>query len=324
MMGEPASRPSLGLLLPTRGLLLKDDRPSNAERVLSLARTAEDAGIDSLWVGDSLTAKPRLEPLTTLAAVAARTQRVRIGTAVLLPALRHPVTAAHVIGTLDLLSEGRLVVGCGVGGAFNDALRKEWLTVGVDPRERAGRLEEWVQVVKRLTRGETVTFAGRHFSLDAVAVQPASPQSGGVPLLLATHWKTGNERQHRRAVRYADGYIGISDSPEDFAKLTSRLRGLAGEEGRAFDAMDSAFYMTVNLDADEKKAEREADAFIRRYYGQNFWKEKWGPFGHPNRVASRIREYGEAGARTVVVRFASLEQEAQLGVFLERVLPNVR
>ncbi len=79
--------------------------------------------------------------------------------------------------------------------------------------------------------------------------------------------------------------------------------------------MESAFYMTVNLDA---------DAFIRRYYGRNFWKDKWGPFGHPDKVAARIREYAEAGARTVIVRFASLEQERQLGVFLERILPGFR
>ena len=280
--------------------------------------------MDSVWVGDSLTAKPRLEPLTTLAAVAAGTRRVRIGTAVLLPALRHPVTSAHVIGTLDVLSEGRLVLGCGVGGAFNDPQRKEWSTVGVDPRERAGRLEEWVQVVKRLTRGETVTFAGRHFGLDAVAVRPASPQKGGVPLLLATHWKTGNERQHRRAVRWADGYIGISDSPSEFAQLTSRLRELALEGERDFDAMDSAFYMTVNLDPNESKAEVDADAFIRRYYGVNVWKDTWGPFGHPERVAERIREYATAGAKTVIVRFASFQPERQLALFLEKVLPGLR
>ena len=316
--------PSLGILLPTRELLLRDERPRDAELVLSLARTAEDAGIDSLWVGDSLTAKPRLEPLTTLAAVAARTRRARIGTAVLLPALRHPVSSAQIIGTLDVLSGGRLVLAGGVGGAFNDAQQKEWTTVGVDPKGRASRLEEWVQIVKRLTGGETVTFAGRHFDLDEVSVRPASPREGGVPVLLATHWKTGNERQHRRVVRWADGYMGISDSPSEFAELTERLGELAQEAKRDFDAMDSAFYMTVNLDADAQKAERDADAFIRRYYGRNFWKDKWGPFGHPDKVAARIREYAEAGAKTVIVRFASMEQEAQLGVFLERVVPSLR
>lgn len=319
-----APSPSLGILLPTRGLLLSEERPDNAELILSLARTAEDAGVDSLWVGDSLTAKPRLEPLTTLAAVAARTQRARIGTAVLLPTLRHPVNAAQVIGTLDVLSGGRLVLAAGVGGAFNEAQQKEWATVGVDPKGRASRLEEWVQIVKGLTRGETLSFAGRHFRLEEVAVRPASPQEGGVPILLATHWKTGKEQQYRRAVRLADGYMGISDSPEEFAQLTTRLREIAQEEGRDFGKLDSVFYMTVHLDADEAKAEQEADTFIRRYYGTNFWKDKWGPFGHPDRTVARIREYAQAGARTVIVRFASFDQQAQLGVFLERVVPRIR
>ena len=319
-----AERPSLGILLPTRGLLLNDERPLNAELVLSLAQTAEEAGIDSLWVGDSLTAKPRLEPLTTLAAVAARTTRVRIGTSVLLAALRHPITSAHIIGTLDLLSGGRLKLGAGVGGAFVDAQKKEWRNVGVDSSERAGRLEEWVQIVKRLTRGDTVSFEGRHFQLDDVSVRPLSPQDGGVPILLATHWATGNAKQQQRVIRWADGYIGISDSPSDFARLTERLRELAQEAGRDFTKMDSAFYITVNLNEDEQKAEEEADDFIRRYYGLNFWKDKWGPFGHPDKVAKKIQEYAAAGAKTVVVRFASAEQEQQLEIFLGRVLPNIR
>ena len=319
-----AERPSLGILLPTRGLLLKDDRPLNAELVLSIARTAEDAGIDSLWVGDSLTAKPRLEPLTTLAAVAARTTRIRIGTSVLLAALRHPITSAHIIGTLDLLSGGRLKLGAGVGGAFVDAQKKEWRNVGVDSSERAGRLEEWVQIVKRLTRGDTVSFEGQHFQLDDVSVRPLSPQDGGVPILLATHWATGNAKQQQRVIRWADGYIGISDSPSDFARLTERLSELSQAAGRDFTKMDSAFYMTVNLNEDERKAKDEADDFIRRYYGLNFWKDKWGPFGHPDKVAKKIREYAAAGAKTVVVRFASAEQEQQFEIFLGRVLPSVR
>ena len=117
-------------------------------------------------------------------------------------------------------------------GIVCEAQQKEWATVGVDPKRRASRLEEWVQIVKPLTRGETVSFAGRHFNLDEVSVRPASPREGGVPILLATHWKTGNERQHRRAIRWADGYMGISDSPAEFAELTSRLREIAGEENR--------------------------------------------------------------------------------------------
>lgn len=312
---------TLGLLLPTRGLLLREARPRHAEQVLSLAQAAEEAGIDSLWVGDSLTSKPRLEPLTTLAAVAARTRKARIGTAVLLPALRHPVLSSHILGTLDVVSGGRLVIAAGVGGAFVDAQKKEWWAAGVDPKERAGRLEEWVLLVKKLTRGETVSWEGRYFELDSVTVQPSSPQPGGVPVLLACHWTTGSERQYRRAVRLADGFIGISDSPEDWAKVMNRLRELTAEAKRDFDAMNSAFYMTVNLNDNEVEAEREADEFIRRYYGVNFWKDKWGPFGAPERVAERMTQYARAGTRHLILRFASFDQEQQLEKFLERARP---
>ena len=88
----------LGILLPTRGLVMSQDNPKDADVVLSMADSAESGGLDSVWVGDSLTAKPRLEPLATLAAIAGRTKRVRLGTAVLLAALRHPLLLAQTWG----------------------------------------------------------------------------------------------------------------------------------------------------------------------------------------------------------------------------------
>lgn len=314
----------IGLLLPTRGLLLRSEHPDNAELVLALARRAETAGVDSLWVGDSLTAKPRLEPLTTLAAVAAVTERARLGTAVLLAALRHPVTTSHIVTSLDVLSRGRLTLGVGVGGAFVEPQKREWRTMGVEPVERARRLEEWVPLVRRLTRGETVTHHGQAFTLDEVAIRPEAVRAAGVPVLLATHWRTGSDRQKRRALALGDGIIGISDTADDFARLVAKLGELAAAEGRDLEGFDRAFYMTVHLDEDEAKAEENADAFIRAYYGLNFWKDKWGPFGHPDRVVERILDYVAAGARTVIVRFAAFEQERQLDRFLERVLPSVK
>ena len=315
----------LGVLLPTRGLLMTGEAPRNAESILSMAEKAEEAGLDSVWVGDSLTAKPRMEPLTTLAAVAARTSRVRLGTAVLLAALRQPVLMSHVLGTLDLISGGRTVLAIGVGGAFNEDQQGEWRAAGVDASRRAGRLQELVEIVKRLGAGETVSFGGRHFDLDEVSMEPRPPQEGGVPILLACHWRAGLEAQFRRAARLGDGFIGISDTPEEYAMVADKVRAYAAEYGKDFDRMESAFYMTVNLDPEEHRAAREAEEYLLMYYGANIWGDRWGPFGGPaERTVERIRQYVEAGAGTVIVRFASFDQERQMDIFLGEVAPAFR
>ncbi|MCI0441171.1 MAG: LLM class flavin-dependent oxidoreductase [Chloroflexi bacterium] len=314
-------RPRFGILLPTRRLIMTgDDDPSFGE-IVSMAKAAEDAGLDSVWAGDSLTAKPRLEPLTALAAVAAHTKRVRLGTAVLLAALRHPVLLAHAAGTLDLISGGRTVLAVGVGGAFNDAQRREWRNAGVDPTRRASRMEEVVEIAKRLTSGEAVTHKGKHFELDSVSVLPKSPQPGGVPMLVACHWRAGRDAQFQRAARLGDGYISISDYPEEYAKVTERVKAHAAALGKDFDKIEAAFYMTVNLNSDAKKAFDEADRFLHLYYGMNMWGDRWGPYGPPSLAVERIRRYVEAGAGTIIVRFASFEQERQLDIFLNEVVP---
>ena len=314
--------PKLGVLLPTRALLMRGGRPVDLEPVMDMARMAEDAGLDSVWVGDSLTAKPRPEPLTTLAAVAARTGRVRLGTAVLLAALRHPVSLAQAAGTVDLISGGRLVLGVGVGGAFNDAQRREWWNAGVDPATRASRFEEVVSVARRLMAGEAVTHRGRHFELEDVSVEPVSPQ-GGVPVLVACHWRANVERQFHRAAEFGDGYISISDYPDEFVKVGEKIRSQSEQLGRDAARTEAAFYVTVNLNDDEEAAAEEADRFLRGYYGINIWGDRWGPYGPAERAAERIRRYASAGADTVIVRFASFDQPGQMRIFLERVVPLV-
>ena len=99
----------IGYLLPTRESIM-EGRPE-AEPLLGLAERAEQLGYDSVWVGDSLLARPRHEPITLLAGVAGRTRRVKLGTAVLLPALRNPVLLAHQVATLDQVSAGRVILG---------------------------------------------------------------------------------------------------------------------------------------------------------------------------------------------------------------------
>lgn len=321
----PAGPVKLGFLLPTRGLLLCAEPPADADRILNLARQAEAGGLDSLWVGDSLTAKPRMEPLATLSAVAAVTERARLGTAVLLMALRHPVLLAQTLATVDLIAKGRLLVAAGVGGAFNDEQQREWQAAGVAATRRASRLEEMARIVKGLGGTEPVTFAGRHFNMDGVSVGPKPVQTGGIPLLLSCHWRAkARESQIRRAAKLADGIISISDTPEEYAQVVGMVQEKAVELGRNPDALERVMYLTVNMDTDTGRAAAESERYLLGYYGSNMWGSRWGPFGEPERVKERIAEYAAAGAQTVIVRLASFDPERQLNDFLEKVVPAFR
>ncbi|MFQ5860345.1 MAG: LLM class flavin-dependent oxidoreductase [Dehalococcoidia bacterium] len=322
--GSEQRRARIGILLPTRGIVLKaGGGPVDAAPLLEMAQAAEALSLDSVWVGDSLLSKPRLEPLTTLAAVASRTSRVRLGTAILMAGMRQPVQLAQAVATLDILSRGRVVLAIGIGGVFTPALRNEWVAAGAPPAQRAGRLEELLVIMRRLWAGEAVTFQGRYFTLEDAALGLRPAQDSGVPLLLACHHRTGSEAQYRRAARLADGIISITDSPQEFAQVLSKVRQVARQEGRDLDSAEAAYYMTVNLNADEEQARQEAIEYATAYYGSNIGGDRWGPYGHPERVAARMREYAQAGATTLIVRFASPDPLGQLDLFAREVLPGV-
>ena len=313
-----------GILLPTRRLVMEGGDPQRFHEIIDLAQSAEEAGLDSVWVGDSLTAKPRLEPLSTLTAVAQHTDRVRLGTAVLLAALRHPVHLAHQAATVDFISGGRLVLGAGVGGAFNDAQRREWKAAGVDSITRASRFEEVVDIANALTCGVSVDYDGRHFQLDGVSIAPASPQPGGVPFLIAAHWRSGRERQFERVARLGAGVISISDYPDEYAKVIARVEHHCREMSRDPGTLERSFYMTVNIGTDEQAAASEADRFLNLYYGMNIWGDRWGPYGPAQAIVDRIRAYEEAGVQTMIVRFASFDQLGQMERFMDEVISQFR
>ena len=312
------------MLLPTRGLLLKNNKPDNADLILKLAQRVESADLDSVWVGDSLFAKPRLEPFTILAAIASVTEKVRLGTAVLLMALRHPVLLAQTIATVDLISNGRLVIAAGAGGAFNKEQQEEWKVSGVSQKSRASRLEEMIQVLKGLGTGEPFSFPGRHFNLPEITMRPAVVKGSGVPILLACHWRSNvGKTQAARASKLADGIISISDTPEEYMGLVSEVNSQMRLLGRQVDDFESSMYLTVNINKDKALAQINAEEFLLGYYGANIWGDRWGPFGDSQEIRDRMLEYSEAGAKTLIIRFASLDPERQLDTFLNDIAPFI-
>ena len=228
------------------------------------------------------------------------------------------------MATVDLISSGRLVIGAGVGGAFNDEQRGEWAAADVDPKRRARRFEEIVEIAKGLGPGQPHSHEGSHFSLDSVRMLPAATQPAGMPWLLATHYRAGKPAQVDRAARIGDGVMAISDTPAEFAEVIAQVDAKAEEYGRDTSNRENVFYMSVNLNEDDGAAKADAEDWLMRYYGANIWGNRWGPFGGVQNVADRMAAYVEAGADTVIVRFATFDPERQLDVFLERIEPAIR
>ena len=273
---------------------------------------------------DSLTAKPRLEPLAVLAAVAVRTRRVRLGTAVLLAALRHPVLLAQTAATVDRLSAGRLTLTVGVGGAFTPEQQAEWRVAGVDRRRRARRLEEIVEVMRRLWSGEAVTYRGEQIALEGVALGFRPVQQPGIPVLLACHSGPGRDAQCRRAARLGDGMISITDAPGEVERVRRRVLREVQALGRDPQRFSTVYYMTVNVNRAEEDARREARDWVVRYYGLDIWGDRWGPYGRPEAVVERVRQYVAAGADEIILRFASYDQQGQVERLARDILPALQ
>ena len=313
---------NFGILMPTRGVLVYTDggRPK-VELNWQMAETVERLGYDSVWVGDSITSKPRLEPLTIMSALAARTQRVKIGTAVMLTALRHPVHLAHALATVDNISNGRIILGAGAGRGDNQMYVDEHSSVGVPVSERADRMEDGIRIMRALWTGDSVTHESDYYPLANVALEPC-PVQDPLPIWISSNWV---RRGLKRVAEMGDAWITNVPSVELFSRCWDRVQENAEKVGRDPKEMTRALYISVNLN-EEDEALAEGDRFMQAYYSRPYEavsKQLLCVFGPPEKCAQAIRSYREAGVNYFIVRFASPNQAGQLNRFTNEVLPAV-
>jgi probable F420-dependent oxidoreductase len=296
----------IGYLVPTRESVMAGRH--EAAPLLALAERAEALGYDSVWVGDSLLARPRHEPMTMLAAAAARTRRVALGTAVLLPALRNPVVLAHQVATLDRIAEGRLILGVGVASDVPN-IRAEFEAAGVPFEKRAARMLEGLRLCRALWRGEKVDWDGR-WTVRQGVLGPTPHRPGGPPIWLAGSVPATVER----VGRHFDGWFPNGPSPQDYAATWTRMRAVARDAGRDPEALTGAAYLTLAVDEDAARAEARLDAFLATYYVQrpDVMRKKQACYAGPLAgVRDWLRGFVTAGATHLVLRFAG-EQERHM------------
>jgi probable F420-dependent oxidoreductase len=308
-----------GVLLPTREAIMSG-RPETAP-LLAIAERAESAGFDSVWIGDSITARPRHEPLTLLAAAAARTRRVRLGTAVLLPALRPPVVLAHVVATLDRIAEGRVILGVGIA-TDTPAIRREFAAAGVPFDRRVGRFLETLRICRALWTQDGVSFEGKHFTLRDVTVEPKPHRPGGPPI-----WIGGSGATALREAARLDAWFPLGPSVDFFEEQWPGVQAAARDAGRPQGAVTAAAYVTLALDPDPAAAERRLHAFLETYYAMppRALLARQACYAGPiDGAVAWLQRWIDAGASHVIIRFAGGDQLAQVDETARYLLPRLR
>jgi probable F420-dependent oxidoreductase len=311
---------TFGCSMPSRGAM------SSPDSLRSLAQRAEALAYDSIWVSDHIVLprqvasfypyaengvatftpdQPYYEPIATLNFLAGCTQRVRLGTHVLIIPYRNPVTTAKQLSTLDVLSGGRVILGAGVGW-----MEEEFQALGLDTYAKRGAVtDEYLQLYKELWTKEFPEFQGEHFQISGAGFEPKPVQKPHIPIWIGGH--TGPAI--RRAAKLADGWmpIGLRPpailEPEEMAAKIARLRTLTVRAGRPEDAVDVTFSTSVAFDDSPTQARRMMT-------------------GRPEQIASDLRQYQDLGVKNFIIGFAGDEAavlQDNMEKFSRQVMPLI-
>ena len=284
------------------------------ENVANFAKKCEAMGCHSMWTIDRIV-YDNLEPLTVLAAAAGATQKIRLGTSVLLANLRHPSHVVKIISTLDFISNGRLTVGLGFGSREND-----YKAVEIPFEHRGSRAVEQVQLMKRLLTEDNVTYKGRFYNVENLTVGPKPIQKPHPPI-----WTGGGaEVALKRAGTWADGFICGSSAIPDFPATWEKISGYAKAAGRDPNKINKAGLTFMAIDDNQNKAVKTVEDYVMRYYGRlRVDVANTSLVGAPSAIIDRIGAFLSKGLDTLIIGLADPDPR-QLDLFGEKVLPKVK
>jgi probable F420-dependent oxidoreductase len=272
-------------------------------RIQRFLGRAEALGFESAWVVEQvLGGLPSLEPVELLAWAAALTDRIRLGTAVLLTPLRSPVHLAKSLATVDQLSGGRLDVGIGLGGN-----PKIYPAFGISAARRVARFNESLRLMRALWTEPRVTFAGEFWQLESAAMEPKPLQRPHPPLWVGGH----HPDALRRSIGWATGFMGAGSAPTaTFAQEVALLRRFLAEAGRDPASMDVGKRVYVAVDRDRDRAGRRLAEYFAGFYGRPQLAAEVSVWGSADQCVAGIQEVIAAGARLVMLNpvFDELEQ----------------
>ncbi len=284
------------------------------------AREAEALGYQFITTGEHVFFHgPTGNGLISLAAAAGATERIKLMSSITLVPLYPPALLAKQVAALDMVSNGRFNLGVGVGGEF----AKEFEACGVPVNERGARTNEALEVMKRLWTEKNVSFDGKFTKLSGVTLAPKPTQKPHPPV-----WISGrSDAAMRRAARFGNGWLPYMYTPEKLAQSIETIDAHASEAGRE-DSVKPGLFMFFAVHEDGERGSQMAAERLSAQYNQDFSAlvGKYALAGSPDDCIARLREYIDAGARTVILSSACpadymLENQRLLA---EAVLPAFR
>ncbi len=281
----------------------------------------ESLPFDSLWVGGHVASRnPSPEAMVALAWLTARTERVRVGTAILLLPLYPPAIVAKQIADLDRASGGRVTLGVGVGGEYPS----EFAACGVPIDERGARTDEAIPLLRELWTGDPVTHHGRFANFDDVRIHPAPAQGPGLPIVVAGRQPVAM----RRAARLGDGWMPYLYSPRRYADSVETIRATAASDGRDLTGFEWFAFVFVNINADGDRAREEAAQFLGGTYSSGDFAamiERVAAAGTAEQVTATLQAFVDAGARHLVFTpMVRGDARPLLDTLVGDVLPRLR
>ena len=315
--GTERSSISWGLDVGTYGPL------ATSKHILALALLAEDAGFNSVWLADHVvfpaTIKsdypysptgafpvppddPVMEPVATMGVLIGATQRVRIGTAVLVMPYRNPVVLGKMFATYDQFSGGRVILGAGVGW-----LEEEFDALATAPfADRGAVTDEYIEVFKRVAAGGKVAFDGVHYQLEPAHAYPGSVQRPHPPVLIGGT----STPALRRVARHGNGWLSVALNGDKLKSRLARLHQLCDEEGRSPDDIELVHKLFIDLEGEQA--------------GVNGQREPGT--GTKQRVIDDFKTLADLGYRSFIVRYRGNDsdvQATQLKRFVDEIVPAI-
>jgi probable F420-dependent oxidoreductase len=265
------------------------------EELFRYVERADELGIDSIWMPDHVVSeRPELEPAVSMSVIAARTQDIKMGPSVMTLPARNPIEVANTYANLDYLTggRGRVIMAVGLG---NDTRLTD--VMGISPEERAGRMREAIDLIRRVWTEDDVDYDGDYYRVQGATVNP-KPDT---PLDI---WIGGNsDAALRRVAEYGDGWFPASLPPQRFQAGLERLMAHCDDVGRHVERDEAGIIIRTHVDPDPERARQVRDEYLDRsdrdVSVEQF--ESYTAFGTPEDVVETVRDYVDHGCTKFVL-----------------------